>query len=92
MNKLRLVHLLAGSCRQCGYSRNLAAMEFHHRDPRIKLFQLDARTLANRTWSAIEAESRKCDLLRSNCHAELHNPASEMDRTDSTPTHSTSTR
>jgi hypothetical protein len=58
----------------CGYARNLSALEFHHRNPRDKLFQLDARTLANRKWANIAAEASKCDLLCSNCHAETHHP------------------
>ena len=76
--KFRLVRQLGGCCQKCGYSRNLAAMEFHHRDPETKRFQLDARTLANRHWTDIEAEAKKCELLCSNCHAELHNPRSTL--------------
>jgi predicted HNH restriction endonuclease len=76
--KLKLVKQLGGGCQQCGYSRNLAAMEFHHRDPQTKNFQLDARTLANRDWREIETEAKKCELLCSNCHAEVHNPRSAL--------------
>ena len=73
-NKLKLVSAMGRACLHCGYSRNLAALEFHHRDRSSKEFQLDARTLANRKWSDIQAEAAKCDLLCSNCHAEQHNP------------------
>jgi len=69
-----LVGNLGGGCARCGYTANLAALEFHHRDPAKKRFQLDARTLANRQWNEIEAEARSCELLCSNCHAEEHNP------------------
>ena len=74
INKSRLVRLMGGQCMRCGYARNLSALEFHHRDPSSKSFQLDARTLANRRWSEIEIEAAKCDLLCSNCHAETHHP------------------
>ena len=58
----------------CGYSKNFAALEFHHLDPVSKSFQLDLRSLSNRRWSAVLEESDKCILLCSNCHAEWHNP------------------
>ena len=72
--KILLIQLMGSHCSRCGYGWNLAAMEFHHRDPATKVFQLDARTLANRNWAEIEREALKCDLLCSNCHAEVHNP------------------
>lgn len=72
--KLKLIGLLGGSCRRCGYRRNLAALEFHHRQAEAKRFPLDLRTLSNRRWSAIAEEAAKCELLCANCHAELHHP------------------
>lgn len=67
---------MGGSCSRCGYGRNLAALEFHHVDAKSKLFSLDARTLANRSWELVLLEAAKCVLLCSNRHAEQHNPAS----------------
>ena len=72
--KLELVRRFRGSCKNCGYSKNYAALEFHHVDSGIKSFQLDLRSLSNRRWSVIVEEAKKCILLCSNCHAELHNP------------------
>jgi hypothetical protein len=54
--------------------RNLAALTWHHRDPRGKGFELDVRAFSNRTPETIELESAKCDLLCANCHAEVHFP------------------
>lgn len=79
ISKTRLVLKLGGRCVICGYARNLAALEFHHREPGLKTFQMDSRTLANRTWRDIEMEANKCLLLCSNCHAEHHNPGAFMD-------------
>jgi hypothetical protein len=62
----------------CAYRRNYAALEFHHRDPANKQFSLDLRSLSNRTWAAILREADHCDLLCSNCHAELHNPDADL--------------
>ena len=66
--------MFGGSCRNCGYDTNLAALHFHHSDPETKLMKLDMRVLSNRNWKSIEAEAGKCELLCSNCHAEAHNP------------------
>jgi predicted HNH restriction endonuclease len=68
-----------GSCKNCGYSKNHAALEFHHVDLSTKSFQLDLRSLSNRRWSVIVEEAKKCILLCSNCHAELHNPDCTME-------------
>lgn len=71
---LKLIGILGGGCQQCGYRRNLAALEFHHRQASEKRFPLDLRTLSNRRWSAITEEAATCDLLCASCHAELHDP------------------
>jgi hypothetical protein len=81
IRKIKLVLKLGGRCMICGYARNLAALEFHHREPDSKIFQLDARTLANRHWRDVEMEAEKCLLLCSNCHAEHHNPRAFIDQT-----------
>jgi hypothetical protein len=78
--KLRLISIMGGRCAKCGYRRNHAALEFHHVDPAQKAFQLDMRSLANLQWELILEESRKCQLLCSNCHAEHHNPEAWLTR------------
>ena len=72
--KLELIGLKGGRCEKCGYDKNYSALEFHHREPEHKRFQLDLRALSNRKWDLILEEIDKCTLLCSNCHAELHNP------------------
>ena len=72
--KLELIKLQGNKCGVCGYDKNYAALEFHHKVPIEKLFQLDLRSLSNRSWDAILEEAKKCQLLCSNCHAEHHNP------------------
>jgi len=76
--KIDLVNLKGGQCARCGYRRNHAALEFHHTDPSIKAFNLDLRSLSNRAWAIIVAESGKCELVCSNCHKEIHNPDSQL--------------
>ena len=72
--KLELIRLKGEKCGHCGYSRNYAALEFHHPNPNEKEFQLDIRALSNRRWDAVLDEAKKCVLLCANCHAEEHNP------------------
>jgi len=72
--KLALIHLKGAKCERCGYKKNYAALQLHHPNAGDKNFQLDVRTLSNRSWQAVMDESRKCVLLCANCHAEEHNP------------------
>ena len=58
-----------GKCIRCGYSKCLKALEFHHLDPFQKVFPL--RNDHFKLQEAVE-ESKKCILLCSNCHKELH--------------------
>jgi hypothetical protein len=72
--KIELMDHFGSRCEQCGYDRNYAALAWHHVDPTLKSFELDARSLSNRSWSAVIAEAKKCRLLCANCHAEVHFP------------------
>lgn len=74
--KLRLVLALGGKCAICGYARNLAALDFDHLEPATKdhtvshlLYSADPRAYDN----ALK-ESRKCQLICSNCHREKTYP------------------
>lgn len=67
--KQTLVEEAGGHCQICGYDRCLAALEFHHLDPREKEFGL-ARCGAH-SLDKLRQEARKCVLLCSNCHAEV---------------------
>ena len=71
--KLELIRARGGSCSICGYNNNLSALTFHHISEE-KNFKLDMRSLSNRTFQVVLAESKKCILVCHNCHAELHNP------------------
>ena len=68
--KEALVAEAGGCCQLCGYSRCLAALEFHHLDPASKEFGLAQAGVA-RSLDRMRAEARKCVLLCSNCHAEV---------------------
>jgi hypothetical protein len=69
--KLGLIAAKGGRCHRCGYNRCLRALTFHHRDPALKCFPLDARSCAGRPLWELQQEVAKCDLLCANCHAEV---------------------
>jgi hypothetical protein len=68
--KHRLVTEAGGRCARCGYDRCVAALHFHHLDPRQKSFALSRRG-ATRSFAEARAEAAKCVLLCANCHAEV---------------------
>jgi transposase len=68
--KRMLVDEAGGACISCGYSRCIAALEFHHLVPSEKSFSLSHRGVA-RSLEKAKAEASKCVLLCANCHAEV---------------------
>ncbi len=58
-------------CISCGESHP-ACIEFHHRDPTTKLFEISEKGRRSIPDAEIEAEIAKCDVLCANCHAKLH--------------------
>lgn len=76
--KRELISMQGGKCVRCGYNKNLAALSFHHLDPAEKAFEVDLRSLANRSRAAIEREVEKCILLCLRCHAEVHHRSEDM--------------
>jgi transposase len=65
-----LVREAGGACSICGYRRCIAALEFHHIDPRSKQFALSHRGVT-RSIARARAEASKCVLLCANCHVEV---------------------
>jgi transposase len=65
-----LVAEAGGACGLCGYSRCMAALEFHHLAPEEKVFSLSEEGVT-RSLVRARAEARKCVLLCANCHGEV---------------------
>ena len=65
----KLKEARGGKCVKCGYNKCIKALEFHHLDPSKKDF-----TISNDHFKLLDAvnESKKCILICSNCHKELH--------------------
>jgi len=72
--KLKLLSMNGNKCFHCGYSKDYAALTFHHLNPEEKENQLDMRKLSNSTWDWCLSEASKCQVLCFNCHMELHYP------------------
>lgn len=68
-----------GKCERCGYNKNIAALEFHHKNPEEKEFQIDSRKFANANIETLKKELDKCIILCSNCHREIHHPDLNID-------------
>ena len=60
------------SCIKCGWKAYPDILEFHHRDPKEKLYNLSFGGIANISRARLEIEIAKCDLLCPNCHRVLH--------------------
>lgn len=68
---IELKNLAGGKCSICGYDRCLYALDFHHLDP-DKKDKAVCNLLSSKSFKAAAAESKRCVLLCSNCHRELH--------------------
>lgn len=76
--KKTLVGIKGGKCQICGYSKCLVALDFHHIDESSKSFELSQRDLM-RNWQKILEEAKKCVLVCSNCHREIHAGMTSLD-------------
>lgn len=67
--KLRLIAFFGGKCKLCGYDRHEGALQFHHLDPTKKDFTIGGKS---HSFARLLEEAKKCILLCSNCHSEVH--------------------
>lgn len=72
--KRKLIEIAGGECCDCGYKKNISALEFHHINPEEKSFGIDLRKCSNLNWDRLVEEVKKCILICSNCHRERHHP------------------
>lgn len=70
--KQRIIDSMGGKCQCCGYNKCNNALELHHIDPHEKELSFGAIRGSPKSWEKIIIELRKCILLCSNCHRELH--------------------
>lgn len=68
--KQKAVDYLGGKCTSCGYNKCLAALEFHHINPKDK--DKDYFNYRGGFTDTLKTELDKCVLLCANCHREKH--------------------
>ena len=69
--RLMAIEYLGGKCIRCGYNKYPEVLEFHHKDPSQKDFNVSSKGHC-RSWERVKKEIEKCNLLCANCHREIH--------------------
>lgn len=72
-----LVEAMGGECCKCGYKKCMRALEFHHKDPTQKDFNIG--TYRDCPLETALLEIQKCILVCSNCHMEIHDAIENAD-------------
>lgn len=67
--KKQCIEYKGGCCIKCGYNKCIFALDFHHKDPTQKKFNISK--YRKNSFQSLKSELDKCDLLCSNCHREL---------------------
>ena len=70
--KAKIVLAMGGCCQVCGYNRCNDALELHHINPEEKDFGFGRIMAIPKRLIEIIKELKKCILLCSNCHREIH--------------------
>ena len=68
--KERIVYVMGGKCKCCGYNRCIKALELHHLNPEEKEITISKNT--NQSWAKVKEELPKTILVCANCHREIH--------------------
>lgn len=76
--KAKLVEMLGGKCKECGYNKCMRCLTFHHLDRSTKVFGLAINELWSRSWNTILEEAKKCELLCIRCHLEKEDDLSPV--------------
>lgn len=70
--KARIIEAMGGSCVVCKYVKCQSSLSLHHLDPSKKDFGMGAIRANPKNWISLVEELRKCVLVCSNCHGEIH--------------------
>lgn len=66
---------MAIGCKLCGYNKTGYALDWHHHNDDKSY---NPSNLLKRSWKAYKEETKKCTLLCSNCHREVHAGVTEL--------------
>ena len=64
-----LIEQLGGKCQKCGYDKYQNVLDFHHIDPLNKKYSIGE---INNDFAMLLKEVKKCQLLCTRCHREIH--------------------
>jgi len=67
--KIKAVEYKGNRCILCGYDKCIQSLDFHHKDPKEKEFQISGGT---KSFEKMKIELDKCVLVCKNCHGEIH--------------------
>lgn len=67
-----LFYIMGSCCAICGYNRCIKACEFHHLEKDKKDFSISNFLQKGKELNILFDEARKCVMLCSNCHREVH--------------------
>ena len=70
-NKVELIKKFGGKCKICGHDK-LCSLDFHHRNPEEKCFEINAQSCIRYSLDKLIKEAEKCDLVCANCHRAIH--------------------
>jgi len=70
--KNRIVEAMGNKCQCCGYNKCQEALELHHLNPEEKEISFGSIRANPISWPKIVEELKKCVLVCSNCHKEIH--------------------
>lgn len=76
--KRKMVEAMGSHCQICKYNKCFDALELHHINPSEKEFGFGAIMAHPVKWDIIKEELKKCILLCSNCHREVHDNLVEI--------------
>lgn len=76
--KQNAVNHFGGKCSQCGYDKCLDALEFHHLEKTEKE-ESPTYVILRWSWKRAFEELKKCILVCSNCHREIHSKVRNID-------------
>lgn len=68
--KIKAVSIMGGACQICGYNKYVGALDFHHKDPNVKEYNISQ--LRTYSFEKLKIELDKCLCVCRNCHAEIH--------------------
>lgn len=73
-----------GKCEECRYDENLYNLDWHHKNPSEKKFNISKKRITPSNWKEIIEEIEKCSLLCPICHRKKHNQDMSPELSDNT--------